>query len=107
MGKKEADSDDERTKPSKFDGQDFHIWKRRMTTYLKDKKLWSITERGFTTSVCGNKYVVVITDYFTRWADAFAVPDIEASTVARNHYASYHKGDAVPINVRERSNNTS
>jgi hypothetical protein len=31
----------------------------------------------------GNKYVVVLTDYFTRWADAFAVPAIDALTVAK------------------------
>ena len=30
----------------------------------------------------GNKYVIVVTDYFTRYAEAYGVPDIEAQTVA-------------------------
>ena len=31
----------------------------------------------------GNKYVVVFMDYFTKWAEAFAVPDKKAETVAK------------------------
>ena len=31
----------------------------------------------------GNKYIVVIGDYFTKWVKAFGVPDMEAETVAR------------------------
>ena len=30
----------------------------------------------------GNKYLVVICDYFTKWTEAFPVPDIRAETVA-------------------------
>ena len=30
----------------------------------------------------GNKYLLVVTDYFTRYAEAYAIPDIEAKTVA-------------------------
>ena len=30
-----------------------------------------------------NRYVVVFTDYGTRWVEAFAVPNIEAKTIAR------------------------
>ena len=31
----------------------------------------------------GNKYVLVISDYFTRWAEAVSLPNHEASTVAQ------------------------
>ena len=31
----------------------------------------------------GNSYVLVVADYFTRWVEAFAIPNQEATTVAR------------------------
>ena len=31
----------------------------------------------------GNRYVVVISDYFTRWSEAFPLPNQEATTVAK------------------------
>ena len=37
----------------------------------------------FPESNSGNRYVVVFTDYCTRWVEAFAVPNIEAKTIAR------------------------
>ena len=35
------------------------------------------------TSNNGNKYIVVIADYFTKWTQAFAIKDQEASTIAK------------------------
>ena len=37
----------------------------------------------FPESEAGNSYVLVVADYFTRWMEAFAIPDQEAQTVAR------------------------
>ena len=31
----------------------------------------------------GNSYVLVVADYFTQWVEAFAIPNQEATTVAR------------------------
>lgn len=37
---------------------------------------------NFPESPRGNRYVLVITDYFTRWAEAYPIPNQEATTVA-------------------------
>ena len=37
----------------------------------------------FPESEAGNRYVLVVGDYFTRWMECFAIPDQEAETVAK------------------------
>ena len=37
----------------------------------------------FPVSARGNRYIVVAMDYFTKWPEAFPVPDLQAETVAR------------------------
>lgn len=37
----------------------------------------------FPESETGNSYILVATDYFTRWAEAYPIPDQEATTVAK------------------------
>ena len=34
-------------------------------------------------TACSKKYVLVIGYYFTKWIEAFAIPDMETATVAR------------------------
>ena len=31
----------------------------------------------------GNRHIIVFTDYYTKWAEAYAIPDMEAHTVAK------------------------
>ncbi len=35
------------------------------------------------TTKSGNKYILVVSDYFNRWAEAYSLPNQEASTIAR------------------------
>ena len=30
----------------------------------------------------GNRYILVVADYFTKWTECFAIPNMEASTLA-------------------------
>lgn len=41
------------------------------------------------TSNRGNKYILVIQDYFTKWAEAIPIPDMEAKTVAQAFIDNY------------------
>jgi len=44
---------------------------------------------GLPTTQDGNKYILVITDYFTKWACAFALLDAKASTYMRAMYDGF------------------
>jgi len=39
---------------------------------------------GLPQTADGTKYLLVLTDYFTKWIEAFPVPDAEASTCMRD-----------------------
>ena len=47
----------------------------------------------------GNKYVLVITDYFTRFAEAFAVPDISTKTIAEKMVTQFICRYGIPTQI--------
>ena len=47
----------------------------------------------------GNKYILVITDYFTKWSEAYALPDAEASTCMRAIYDNFFAKFGLPCKL--------
>ena len=47
----------------------------------------------------GNKYILVIGDYFTRWVEAFALPDQQAETVARTLVTEFVARYGAPLEL--------
>ena len=47
----------------------------------------------------GNKYLLVVTDYFTRYAEAFAIPDIEVKTVTEKLVTEFICRYGVPVQI--------
>ena len=37
----------------------------------------------FTESPSGNSYILLVGDYFNKWLEAYAMPDLEATTIAQ------------------------
>ncbi|KAL5468841.1 hypothetical protein EMCRGX_G029964 [Ephydatia muelleri] len=52
-----------------------------ITGYPMQMVAVDITE-PFPRTMNGNSYILVVSDYFTRWAEAYAIPNQEAATVA-------------------------
>jgi len=44
---------------------------------------------GLPTTSNGNKYILVLTDYFTKWSEAYPLKDAEASTCMRVIYDNF------------------
>jgi hypothetical protein len=38
----------------------------------------------------GNKHIVVISDYYTKWTECFAMPNMEAKTVGKLLVDAFH-----------------
>ncbi|GBM62525.1 hypothetical protein AVEN_157721-1 [Araneus ventricosus] len=51
----------------------------------------------FPVTTKGNRYVLVLMDYFTRWPEAIPIPDQEASTVAEELVRSWISCYDVPM----------
>ena len=68
-----------------------------LATSLKLAK-FSVTERtaGLPTATDGNKYIMVCTDYFTKWSEAYALPDAEAHTCITVLYNNFFTRFGLP-----------
>ena len=53
----------------------------------------------FLKSANGSKYILVVSDYFTRWTEAFPIPNQEALTVARVFVNEYVCRCGVPVQL--------
>ena len=53
----------------------------------------------FPKSANGNKYILVVSDYFTRWTEAFPIPNQEALTVAQVFVNEYVCQRSLEMNV--------
>ena len=50
-------------------------------------------------SDCGNKYILIIGDYFSKWTEAYAIPNQEATTVARVLVEEFVAGFGIPKQI--------
>jgi transposase InsO family protein len=53
----------------------------------------------FPMSLHGNKYIMVITDQFTKWVEAFAVPDQSSETTARTLVEEFISRFGAPLEI--------
>ena len=47
----------------------------------------------------GNKYIMVVTDYFTRWAESYPMPNMEAETVCKHLVNNFISRYGVPKQI--------
>ena len=47
----------------------------------------------------GNRYIVVIGDYFTKWMEAYAIPDFSAGTVAKKIVFEFFSRFGIPLDL--------
>jgi len=54
---------------------------------------------GLPQTANGTKYLLVFTDYFTKWIEAFPLPDAEASTCMRAMYDGFFSRFGLPRQI--------
>ena len=47
----------------------------------------------------GNKYIVVIADYYTKWTDSYPMPNMEASTLADIMVKEFISRYGIPLKI--------
>jgi len=54
----------------------------------------------FPESSAGNKYVIVLVDSFSKWVEAYPIPNIEAKTVAEKVVMEFFSRFGVPHTIK-------
>ena len=52
------------------------------------------------TTIRGNRFILVLVDYFSKWAEAYALPNHQAETVAETICAEWIARNGCPIRIR-------
>jgi hypothetical protein len=47
----------------------------------------------------GNKYVLIVSDYFTKWAEGYPIPDMETTTIVDNFVTNFVCRFGVPRQI--------
>ena len=55
----------------------------------------------FPVSLSGNKFVVVFQDKFTKWTEAYAIPNFTAEVVAKKFVYEFCSRLGLPLEVRK------
>ena len=53
----------------------------------------------FPQSESGNRYVLIVGDYFTRWIEAYAIPEFSAKTVAQKLVHEFFSRFGTPFDL--------
>ena len=51
-------------------------------------------------SSSGNKYVLIVVDSFSKWMEVYAIPNIEAQTVAEKLVLEFFSWFGVPMQIK-------
>jgi len=54
---------------------------------------------GLPVAADSSKYILVVCDYFTKWVEAYALPDQEASTCMRAVYDGFFRRFGYPLQI--------
>ncbi|KRY11967.1 hypothetical protein T12_11680 [Trichinella patagoniensis] len=53
----------------------------------------------------GNRYILTVTDCFTKWTEMFALPNMEATTIAKTLAENYYCRFGIPEQLHQKDTN--